>query len=363
MKRHFCTAILAVMSSAVMAQSTTFTEVWRLNSDDASKPWFPSAAAGPTVRGADWNPITNNVVVLSRTDNALHVLNGATGAEIGAGAAISGTTGGTFIHNLVAIAGDGAIYTSNLALNVATGNFKIYKFASETNGAATAVFDSTIAGGGRCGDTLEATGSGTGTIIYAGTNAAAGPHAYKFTTADGNTFTVAASLTVTALGGGTPITSGGSPARLGLGAGPGDVLWVDSAGVGNIPRKINTTSGATEAEIASAITGQSTIGYTEIGADKLVANGPGNFVFFTAPNTDGSDLINVWNVSNPANPVKVGQSTTTSDGVSTHTNGNGVGSVYFDNANKRVGAMVPANSITMWQMPSNLTNVGDWNLY
>ena len=98
-----------------------------------------------TERGLAYNPVTGNLVLVSRANvagvgNNIRILSGATGADLG-GLDPSGITGGTFPVNMCAVADDGSIYVANLAIFNATTNptplFKIYRWNDEVTGATT----------------------------------------------------------------------------------------------------------------------------------------------------------------------------------------------------------------------------------
>lgn len=125
-----------------------------------------------TERGLAYNPVTGNLVLVSRANvagvgNNIRILSGSTGADLG-GLDPSGITGGTFPINMCAVADDGSIYVANLAVFNSTTNptplFKIYRWNDEVTGATTpplVVFSGTP-GAQRIGDSFAVTG-GTGT--------------------------------------------------------------------------------------------------------------------------------------------------------------------------------------------------------
>jgi len=132
-------------------------------------------------RGLAYNPVTKNVVLVSRTNtsvvgntNNIVILNGTTGVVSGT-LNPSGITGGTFPINMAGVDADGSVYVGNLALG--GGPFKVYKWNSEsTTSAPTVAFQwnvpsnsTTTSGTGayRFGDAFDVYGSGASTRFAA----------------------------------------------------------------------------------------------------------------------------------------------------------------------------------------------------
>jgi hypothetical protein len=128
---------------------------------------IPNLATANNERGLAYNPVTGNLVLVSRTGgNNVRILNGATGADLG-GLDLTGITGGTFAVNMPGVADDGSIYVANLAIFNATTNpaplFKVYRWNDEVSGLTTAplVAFSGTPGAQRIGDSFAVNG-GTG---------------------------------------------------------------------------------------------------------------------------------------------------------------------------------------------------------
>lgn len=138
-------------------------------------------------RGFAYNPVTGNLVLVSRTGGInIKILNGTTGADLGTLATGTGIiTGGTFAVNQAGVADDGSIYVANLS-TAATTAFKVYKWDSEALGLTTpptVAYNNTsvIA---RTGDAFAITGGSGGNPIRfaaAGT-VASGPANSSFLT-------------------------------------------------------------------------------------------------------------------------------------------------------------------------------------
>ncbi len=134
---------------------------------------------GNTERGLAYNPVTGNLLLVSRANptgtNAVNVriLDSSTGADlspVGTGGLNLGSgvvSGGTFPINMVSVGSDGAIYVANLTIQASTTPFKIYRWADEGSTPTTA-YNGTPIEGGRVGDTLDAIGGGAGTLLVAG---------------------------------------------------------------------------------------------------------------------------------------------------------------------------------------------------
>ncbi|HMO87479.1 MAG TPA: DUF4623 domain-containing protein, partial [Lacipirellulaceae bacterium] len=131
---------------------------------------------GNLERGLAYNPVTGNLILISRNDAAgpgmsLRILDGQTGAD--KGMLNQGTdiiTGGAFTRNMVGIADDGAIYMANLTLDTNTSPFKVYRWANES-ATPTVAFSGQPNGllaGARLGDSFDVIGSGATTRLVAG---------------------------------------------------------------------------------------------------------------------------------------------------------------------------------------------------
>jgi hypothetical protein len=100
----------------------------------------------------------------------IRVLDAQTGADLGALNLGSGiVTGGTFDLNMVAVAGDGAIYAANLAIGPTA--FNVYRWANDLPATTpTLAYGGVPLAGARLGDSLAVIGSGISTRLAAGLN-------------------------------------------------------------------------------------------------------------------------------------------------------------------------------------------------
>lgn len=235
-----------------------------------------------------------NLYLVSRNGgNNVRILNGSTGADVGA-LDTTGVTGGTFAVNMVGVGGDGSVYVGNLTTAAGTP-FKVYQWTSDT--AAPSVAYSVNPGLPRIGDSLAVTGSGSSTII-----AASGTGSSGFATFTG--------------GVGTAVSVAGTAAgdyRLGLTfVDPGVLVGTQggswkvtqfSGNVGTLAFSLPTTS-ASERLMA----------YDLVGGFPLLAT------------TDTvTSQVRIYDVSNPAQPTLLTSANNTSGTLAA--NGNGVGAM------------------------------------
>lgn len=128
--------------------------------------------SGRTERGLAYNPVTKNLVLVSRanvsgTSNNIVILNGTTGSVVKT-MDPSGISGGTFQVNMAGVSGDGKIFVGNLATG--GGSFKVYSWDGESSLVAPTVpFQWTVpansttssgTGAYRFGDAFDVYGSG-----------------------------------------------------------------------------------------------------------------------------------------------------------------------------------------------------------
>jgi len=172
-------------------------------------------------RGMAYNPVTDHVLVASRTGGAIiHILDAADGSVLGQ-LDMTDVTGGFYGIALMKVVVDenGVIYACNLASG---GDFKIYRWENESAVPTVALTQAVTS---RFGDNLDIYGSGTDTRLYAPANN--GSVIKVFSTADGLTFTEEMEI---------PITSGW--ANGGISVEDTSAIWINAAW--NNVRKINT---------------------------------------------------------------------------------------------------------------------------
>lgn len=195
-------------------------KVWEKKAGSVS--WF--GATDNNVRGLAYNPVTNHIIVCSRSGgNFMIILDAATGDSVGA-MSVAGISGGTYLLNIPRVTSDGKIYLINLAL--ANGTLTIYRYENE---AATPTVAFTGAVSQRTGDAFQVTGSGTNTLLYA--SGSGSSRIYIFSTVDGIAYAKTDSITVptgAARGGISFVTSGRD-----------SDLWINGAGTNTF--HINST--------------------------------------------------------------------------------------------------------------------------
>lgn len=159
-----------------------------------------SVNAGNLERGMAYNPVTGNLLVVSRNGaggGSIRILNGTTGADIGS-LNQTGVGGGNFAMNMIGVADDGAIYMTNLSSDLTASAFKVYRWENETAAPTVAYtvggsVETSPLGKARLGDSFDVYGSGVNTKIVAGYGInAAIPGANGFTllsTIDGSSYT------------------------------------------------------------------------------------------------------------------------------------------------------------------------------
>ncbi len=272
---------------------------------------------GSLERGMDYNPVTGNLILVSRSTagNGIRVLNGVTGADTGALDQGSGViTGGLFTTNTVGVGNDGAVYVSNLSINLTTTPHKVYRWQDEASTATT--FSSDLypvnafgTGNGRLGDSLAVTGSGVGTTIAAGANNATVGIGYAIiTTADGLTGT---GVAVTGSG---PTAPPSGAFRLGITfAGSPTDVWGKPTGTTMYQSTYSGTTVTLNNSPSVTAAGEAPLDYVTIGGVPYLATVDIN-----------SSVVRVYDASAPT--LNLVASLTTTSGTLT-SNPNGVGGV------------------------------------
>jgi hypothetical protein len=263
-------------------------------------------------RGMAYNPVTGNLVLVSRSTagNGIRVLNGSSGVDLGALNQGSGViTGGTFTTSTVGVGTDGQVYVANLQTNVSTGAFKIYNWADGNVGTvvnSTPFFNNTIAGytgTPRHGDSLAVIGSGAGTTIVAGASGAVGYSVINST-------------------GATAITSPFSPAnpnagdlRLGITfAGNNTTVWGKQTSALLRQTTYSGSAGNLTASVATTSAGDAAMAYTTITG-----------VPYLAVLDMNNSNLRLYDVTNPAAPIQVALGNATTGTLTG--NGNATGAV------------------------------------
>ena len=201
--------------------------LWQKNPADG----LPYLGTGNNERGVAYNPATGHVLLVSRSDNEIHIFDGQTGAEIGTLARGDIIAGGTFTTSLIGVTDDGVIYVANLTTGSGTTPFKVYRWANETAEAPTIAYEGDPGTGdtsaARWGDSFDVRGSGANAQLAAGAGGSATVGAV-FTTTDGLTFTA---RKITNIAANT------------IAFGSGDTLWTKRSGTALRQVGFNLTTG------------------------------------------------------------------------------------------------------------------------
>lgn len=301
-------------------------------------------------RGMTYNPTTGHLLVADNdgvAGNKIHVLDASSGSEIGTGMNNTGVGGGSVNVAKVAVAADGRIYLSNIA--IAGANFRLYAYADEA-AAPTVAYAETPAAQ-RWGDSIAVTGSGNNTkILMTGWQ---NPSIALLTTTDGGqTFTKIEITPDVAL-----------PNALNF------ICW-DPSGTAFWTRAAAASSADETTSVLYALSGSS----ATASGEKAIAPGLGAMTVVTKDSTKlmglapasinaGSTDVKgvVWNVDSDSAFAVTSTGLEKSGGAVA--NGNGTGDVAIDPATGRVWFLYTNNSISCWLLPSDTTAADDWNLF
>ncbi|MBU6414401.1 MAG: hypothetical protein KGS45_13135 [Planctomycetes bacterium] len=286
---------------------------------------------GNLERGMAYNPVTGNLILVSRSaaGNGIRVINGTTGNDMGALNQGSGIiTGGTFTTNKVGVSADGQIFVANLQANTNTGALKVYRWANEAATIdATPWFNSTIAVAGtpRMGDSMDTTGSGSNVKHVFGH---AGVVGYSIVTGSGAT--AVSSFTAPAPGVGR--------FRLGVTFAQNDSnVWGKETSQ-SLHQTTYSGSAGTGITNSTALTsaGEAPMDYVTIGG-----------IGYLAAMDVNNSRVYIYNMSNPLAPVSLFAFGVTATTGTLAANGNATGDV-------RWGAVDNGNlSATLYAMSSN----------
>ena len=241
--------------------------------------------------------------------NFVRILNPLTGSDMGA-LNTAGISGGTFVVNSVAVAGDGAIYVNNLTTQATTSPLKVYKWATEGSVPSVAYSGNGGLPGGRIGDNLAAIGSGSATLLalgYGSTPNVAGNNGYAIVNPTAGTATAVHFAGTPPLAGDFRLSTTFTDASHVLGS-QGNSLYRDTS-----------FSGGTGTLLASPLfpdpagaTADRLLDYTEIGGEAILA-----------VQSTGDAHVSLYDVTDLANPIWLGSANNTTGSLTA--NGNGTG--------------------------------------
>lgn len=300
----------ALSALLLTAQADSLVELWHVSPDERTY-----VTTGNTERGLGFNPVSGNMLLVSRAGSPqVYVLNGATGddetATLGEPRRLNQLdaegfgviSGGLFTLNLAAAAEDGAVYACSLA-TTASG-LRIYRWANDDSATSPTVAwsgDPAPENAQRWGDNFTVRGAGLNTQILMGSRN--GNILALFTTTDGETFTP------------TILTSdmAGGDAGLGVAFGAGNTIWTKASG-----RPLRHQSFDLAAGTATTVTSYPAT-VIPSGASPVGSNVDGTKLVLV---DTGTHQVIVYDVSDPANPVQIGERFTFA---TQNANGNGVG--------------------------------------
>lgn len=282
-------------------------------------------------RGLAYNPVTDNLILVSRTGgDAVRALSSTTGSQVsqlGLGTGV--IAGGAFVINMVDVAADGAIYVGNMTTSAATSPFKVYRWANES-ATPTVAFSGTFANPTRIGDSFAVRGAGDTTqFVSAGST----------TTANGNFIQarlISGTFAATAYTGIANTLTATNDYRLSL-TYVNDNTIIGNQGASTAPNSQArwTTFDGTTATVQNSLfldgANVRILDYTEINGKPFLA----------AMNTT-TNGVSVWDVSNPSSPIRVAVGNTTT---STNSNGNQTGSIAW--------GKVTGDTATLYAMNTN----------
>jgi hypothetical protein len=312
-------AQVAVAQSSITPLTTFGTNGWLMPGSSAY------LGSGHFERGLAYNPVTGNLVLVSRAGgNHVRVLDGTTGADLG-GLLTTGMSGGTYVLNMAGVADDGAIYVGNLTTSLAAV-FKVYKWDSEAWGLGNApsVAYSGSPGVTRLGDSFAVHGGVLSPAIFA-TGGSNNVSASNFAVGALDTSNVATAYTSVA---GTTTTS--NDYRLGMAFVDADTV------IGNQGANARLTSfnGATATLDATV-----PVGTLQRPLDYAVINGtPVLAVVDTA-----TSMVTVYDLTVPSSPAVLTSGTAVSGTLVA--NGNATGSVQW--------GPITGNTAVLYAMSTN----------
>ncbi len=274
---------------------TTFGNQGWLSPNGVNGSTYAYLTTGDTERGLAYG--NNHLYLASRNGgDFIRILDPQTGADLGALNLGTGVvSGGTFDINMVAVDGDGAIYVGNLAIG--PDPFRVYRWANDLSTTTpTVVYSNVPLPGARVGDSLAAMGSGSATRLAAGFNsipAVAGDNGYTILDPTAGTAAV--------------VSFNGSPPNA------GDfrlaLTFIDPShvagtqGGGSSPFLYTSFSGSSGTVVGAASlasTDERPMSFAVVAGVPLLA---------TVSTTDNH--VSLYALTNPAQPVLVGQANAT----------------------------------------------------
>lgn len=214
---RFGLSVIAAMSAvAAPAQGLRLEPAWALLPFERDY-----LTTGTNQRGLSYNPVTGHLILVNRFGGiSIHLLDAATGADLGTMDTNGLVNPGTFILSKVGVADDGAVYAANFGtIGSATPAFTVYRWENETSFPTIAYAGDPGEGNiQQWGTTFDVRGSGTNTQILV--TSSTGTIAALLTTGDGVNFNLRV------------LTTDAAPGEMGnsVAFGRTNTFWAKSAG-------------------------------------------------------------------------------------------------------------------------------------
>jgi hypothetical protein len=344
-------AVTLALAAAAYAQPPySMTNLWKVDAGGTFS-WFTT---GDGTRGLTYNPATDTVLVVTRTGgNAVYRLDPATGsAKTPASLDVTGVATGTFPVNLINPLSDGKLILTNMAS--ATSTFKIYTYTSESATPTNSYNEANVTV--RYGDSASVKGSGSNIqVLVSGSGT---PTVAVFSSTDSGASFTKQDITLDVPLAGIPY-----------------VGWDPTDSAAFFHRKANSGDLVTSLT-RYVISGTNATRDTTFGEKLVSVSGGGVFdvkltansnLLIASPQTGAAA-----NATNRLGYIHHLPSETllaqTASGLEktggANANGNGSGAAYMDLAGKRAFFLYTNNSISAWQIPTEVASgVADWNLY
>ena len=298
-------AITNVLGQDV-SSNATLTVTAAQNTDQMSNIWNIIAGdrtyvptSGSTERGIAYNPLTTNLLLVSRNPSeSVVVLDATTGAEkyfLNVSGVPATTPGIAFGINMIGVADDGAVYSPGLTISATSPPLNIFRWPDDTsNNAPVQVFAGDpglgVAPNLRWGDNMAVRGSGSGTQILMAPGS--GTYVVLLRTISGMDFQTEVPPAM--------ISVSGVPsafAQLGIAFGPStNTFWAKTQNnqLYLIQFDLNTLTGTVLYNYSAAYVSGSVRGISASADQKFLAA-----VADESPN----DNARIYDISNPANGV------------------------------------------------------------
>ena len=182
----FLFIFLGFLSCGLPLGAARVIKLWEIPADGTRG--YVSAAA--TERGITLNPVTDHVLIASRSSGVqIAVLNAATGAEVGF-LNVDGVSGGSFVLGCLGVDDQGRIYAANVSgLLTVAPVLKIYRWDNEASSPQILFAGNPLPGANaRWGESLAIRGSGAQTQILMGISSGASLALFRYTDATQTAF-------------------------------------------------------------------------------------------------------------------------------------------------------------------------------